>query len=280
MQQAGMDIWNPRLPSLQLRSSIITLCHSSSSSSSKNTTTSLFLTMLHALLSWLDATKPPNGLGLPPQLSALASYAVAGTTTTTTMTTTAKKTTGETGAAQRQSFLTVPSQYWSQIPHHWPYTRYAVGRGSGPTTTSLALTERSSNDDDHPVTVGWIYQSLVYNPRPVFTPRTLRGGTTGLYQPFLPSWTLSFMQTSAPVPAAVITPVASTRPEETQKLLVGDTGVPGSSVGLGGQATPQRAGDAGVTSVATPPSPSAGDAQELSRLWNQVQSLRSKLEPH
>lgn len=85
----------------------------------------------------------------------------------------------------------IPTQYLAQLPPRWPYTSYGAARRPD-MLTSWALTNPNISSQ----TVGWVYASLLWDPRPLYTPpaaAALRDNDGGLaYDPLLEGWTHAF----------------------------------------------------------------------------------------
>ncbi|KAF2845518.1 hypothetical protein T440DRAFT_522538 [Plenodomus tracheiphilus IPT5] len=206
MQQAGVNIWNTKLPTQQMRAKIVDFCSS---------TTPSFRDMIGGVLAWMGHVTPPAGVGLPAKMSLLT----LGPTESTTAIAPTQGGDLVTGTPWWQVSLTlgaaIPTEYLAQLPMNWPYTSYGVIRHAGQ-TTSFALTNPTATGE--PQTVAWVYHSLLWNPRPLYAPLSLQsrtvtssnGRVASLYQPLLANWTHGFLAvaTTATAVATVTTSTA------------------------------------------------------------------------
>lgn len=126
----------------------------------------------------------------------------------------------------------IPTEYLSQLPDKWPYTAYGMPRK----TASWALTHPKETGK----TVAWVFHSMLFNPRPLHTPKSHTGEEA--YQPLLDDWTRAFMYTTTrytpgPTTAAVTTSAtkegtlreASSHVEESKSM--GNVGMGGAGEG-------------------------------------------------
>ncbi|KAH9866505.1 hypothetical protein J1614_008195, partial [Plenodomus biglobosus] len=204
MQQAGVNIWSPKLPTQQMHYKIIDFC----SSARPN-----FINMSMSVLPWIQHIKPPDSIGLPPKMSLLLSTIAQQFTETLKSTTTVVAPPGSTDVplswwqSSLAAIAAIPSEYLAQLPLNWPYTRYAVARrGLREQTTSYALTNPNATKAE---TVAWVYASLLWNPRSLFTPSAERNSalnaSLGLYQPLLANWTQALLPLARPVSTTMAT---------------------------------------------------------------------------
>jgi hypothetical protein len=84
----------------------------------------------------------------------------------------------------------IPTEYLSQLPSNWPYTAYNIMHSAGKTTSWPFVNPIATSQ-----TVAWLYHSILYNPRPLYTPKEHR--TSSMYNPLLANWTHSFIYDTA-----------------------------------------------------------------------------------
>jgi hypothetical protein len=84
----------------------------------------------------------------------------------------------------------IPTEYLSQLPSNWPYTAYKIMHSAGKTTSWPFVNPIATSQ-----TVAWLYHSILYNPRPLYTPKEHR--TSSMYNPLLTNWTHSFIYDTA-----------------------------------------------------------------------------------
>jgi hypothetical protein len=96
----------------------------------------------------------------------------------------------------------IPTEYLAQVPKNWPYTEYGIARRKK--TTSWPLVNPNATTK----TVAWLYHEVLWNARPMFTPKASKAVLDGApYYPALKDWTHSFKYETVPIaPALTTTP--------------------------------------------------------------------------
>ncbi|KAH7408699.1 hypothetical protein DE146DRAFT_752821 [Phaeosphaeria sp. MPI-PUGE-AT-0046c] len=197
-KQAGLDTNTQDSVSLDLTYKIDGFCHTN--------WPNLFDLLDHLLTFMLKAKAPPSIAELPAEITGQvpllrtkftwtsdmnrktsAGDSPALIPVTTTSTTSRGDSTSNPTLAWLGSPLTpgtpVPTEYLAQVPFNWPYTAYGMLYRAG-AIASFPLTHTNNATQ----TVAWLYHSLRWNPRPLYTPPTARSQTSTLYQPLLDSW--------------------------------------------------------------------------------------------
>lgn len=201
-KQAGLDTNTQNSVSLDLSYKIDGFCHTN--------WPNLFDLLDHLLTFMLKAEAPPSIAELPIEITGLVPLLRTQFTWTsdmnrktsagdapamTTITTTTSTATSPANATSRfnptlpwlGSPLTpgapIPTEYLAQVPLNWPYTAYGMLSRIGP-IASFPLTHTSNSSQ----TIAWLYHSLLWNPRPLYTPPSALSQTDKLYQPLLDSW--------------------------------------------------------------------------------------------
>ncbi|KAH7063909.1 hypothetical protein BKA63DRAFT_572785 [Paraphoma chrysanthemicola] len=183
IRQAGIDIDAANLPPAQFRQKTSDFCNSDQPN--------LFEELL-ALLYFTQHGRNPDEKGLVrPLVSTITNFFTA----TPGMNRPTTTPTGVPTAIDRrwwESTLTqgglIPTQYLAQLPSNWPYTAYAIRRTAG-LMTSWPLTHLNTTSK----TVAWVYHSVLWNPRPIYTLKAARSGNGTMYDPALADWTHGFM---------------------------------------------------------------------------------------
>lgn len=112
----------------------------------------------------------------------------------------------------------IPTEYLAQVPPKWPYTEYGMGVKVG-TTTKWPLTDVNRTES----TVAWVYASVLWNPRPLFT-RVPEGRTVSegeVWQTLLGGWTQGFITAETSTTAVA---VGRTRSENTASMTMTSMG--------------------------------------------------------
>ena len=195
---------------------------------------------------------------------------------------------------------TIPTEYLSQLPANWPYTEYGIARKAGKTTSWPLVAPNATTQ-----TVAWVYHSVLWNPRPLFTPAAEKSRSNGeeptLYNPLLKDWTHSFIYETITPPASDVVSTSTTqrsptisapsgKPSTTAKsgflptiaqssVLSKDTDNDSeirrsmlSSSSAMSSKTQAIGADVNPMPTAAPTDPSA-----LSELWEEVRSMKSRL---
>jgi hypothetical protein len=184
MKQAGIDIDDMNKTSQRMKLKIHGFC---------NTVTPNLYDLLATFLTWLKYTNEPvkqnTQLGNIPSISTLSLRFTSASGMNEAITSISLP--GPTEAPLSSHTLTsgdaIPTPYLQQLPKNWPYTRYAAARRAGQ-TTSFTLTNPNLTSE----TVAWLYHTMLWNPRPLFTPASAIS-KNGIYQPGLRDWIPAFL---------------------------------------------------------------------------------------
>jgi hypothetical protein len=235
------------------------------------------------MLDWLKATNEPNHTEMA-KISAVSTFADRFTSTsgmneaTTTLTDVSSSIGTDTGTTtapelpwwQRTLSIgdAIPTEYLAQLPMNWPYTSYGVARRVGLTTSFPMVNPNATSQ-----TVAWLYHSLLWNPRPLYTPPASRSANATLYQPLLESWIPSFLNasttpatgTAAANPETIGNSSSTVAPSTTSVSITTSTLVTSttsSSVPPTSQAstTSSSPPEISTSTIAPPPRPSAPDS--------------------
>jgi hypothetical protein len=170
---------------------------------------------------------------------------------------------------------TIPTEYLAQVPPNWPYTEYGILAKAGKTTSFPFV-----NPNATAKTVAWLYHEVRWNPRPLYTPPAEK--TKGLFQPLLEGWMHRFIyevvtQTEVATPRVAI----RTGTVGTTSMMASMTGSMGPVTVSGPDSSAPRATSARASlraPFAAEGSPASLETgQVLSEIWNDVQSIKSKL---
>lgn len=173
--------------------------------------------LLEQLLAWMKTFDAPAKIdAMPAQMTAVVGSLVQQFTFTSGMNqprdgpVTYATVPGSPASLWWQSTLTangpIPTEYLAQVPSNWPYTEYGIARRAGITTSWPFVNPNATTQ-----TVAWLYHSMLWNPRPLFTPKASKAALNGaLYNPLLYDWTHSFIYDTAPyAQASTTTPPVS-----------------------------------------------------------------------
>ncbi|KAF2821490.1 hypothetical protein CC86DRAFT_386441 [Ophiobolus disseminans] len=108
----------------------------------------------------------------------------------------------------------IPTEYLAQLPLRWPYTEYGIQRKAGKTTSWPLVNPNSTTQ-----TVAWVYATVLWNQRPLYTPPAEKAKRKAdvhapLYNPDLNGWKHEFIyETLTPsAPTSSVTPLPTPAP--------------------------------------------------------------------
>jgi hypothetical protein len=175
----------------------------------------------------------------------------------------------------------IPTEYLAQLPSNWPYTAYHIMHSAGPITSWPFVNPNATTQ-----TVAWLYHFLLWNPRPLYTPKAHK--SSSMYNPLLDRWTHSFIYDTAiytpppssssliaPTPTDIRTsPFSPTIMQSSVMLLEPDSdGEIRASMRSMSDAERSKTTRPAVLGSADIP-----DASALSEMMLVVESMRSKLD--
>jgi hypothetical protein len=103
----------------------------------------------------------------------------------------------------------IPTEYLGQLPANWPYHEFGARRKAGKITSWAFV-----NPNKTAKTVGWLYHSVVWNPRPLVATTQMQGPTTKGYDALLHGWKHEFLYetttTKSSGPLVTTTTIATT----------------------------------------------------------------------
>ncbi|KAF1847594.1 uncharacterized protein K460DRAFT_61313 [Cucurbitaria berberidis CBS 394.84] len=259
--------------------------------------------LLVRLLAFMKAASQPKTFSvIPPRLSAVTTFAnrfmpTPGMNSPSTVPVGFTRPGGGSGSGEGAALswwestlspgMPVPTEYLAQLPPNWPYTAYGVARQSG-MVTSWALVQPNASSSLQS-TVAWVYHSVLWNPRPLFTPSDAIAAASGkLYNPLLEGWTHAFQDAQTAAVRAATTPAPLTQ-SPALLLTSGETGprIESSSLSTivdGGQTSLLARGmRAAVTTTIVEPKMTSASVPVTtvresvpSAVWEELQSIQSR----
>jgi hypothetical protein len=208
IQQAGIDIDASNLPPAQFRQKLNDFCNSDQPNAFDLLVVLLYFTQYGRM--------PEQKALLPPGVSPLTTVftPTSGMNKATATAPPGPDTTPPPALQWWESTLTpgalIPTEYLAQLPPNWPYTAYAMRRSVGQTTSWPFVHPNTTTQ-----TVAWLYHSLLWYPRPLYTPLAAKAANANAngtaWNPALDGWTHAFIYetltaTALPTTTATTTP--------------------------------------------------------------------------
>ncbi|KAF2028189.1 hypothetical protein EK21DRAFT_114104 [Setomelanomma holmii] len=300
LKQAGLDIDDPHYPPAEFVQKISGFCNSANpnvfdllvamldfTKFARNDQAVLVPANISSLTNILSMFSSTPGMNVPSTTATSILPSIIPSTSSSTTADPAPNPTDPNSATSTQlwweSTLTsnepIPTEYLAQLPSNWPYTEYGMQRKVGK-TTSWPLVHPNTTTQ----TVAWVYHSVLWNPRPIYTRLSGKGGEE-VYQPGLANWTHAFIyETFTTTPDALSTsePLASqdrlapsttqSQAEESSEGRVGALDVTSTSIsGMKMSITITR------SSTPDPLSPEEV-ASKWSEVWDQMRSVGEEME--